>query len=218
MPPSNQNWGFTELLDVCSDCSSPCWEEGWQEFIRRYKLFIYGHVSKSCSGWNHPRMKRQFSDTVNDIVSDVIWILCGDHCRSLRQFLARDQEAVFLAWLATICRRAVSHHLRKHFIDLIEDVQFEQVHEAMNALSMDTRWEMHEWIVSILRGIHSGQKQQPERDILLYRLYVLADFPIPWILSLPCFDRIGHRVIDNVTYRMRQELRKRGVRTFFEDS
>ena len=46
-----------------------------------------------------------------------------------------------------------------------------------------------------------------ERDINIFHLYTWADFSEEMILFNPCFQDIGHRVVDNVVNRMRSQLK-----------
>jgi hypothetical protein len=196
-----------ELLDACCDRNSSRWEKGWLEFLRRYKSYIYNCSVKSCSVWNMPRLKMQFSDAVNDVVSDVIYTLCKNDFQSLQNYVARDQEPQFLAWLATVCRRAAGHYIRKHFTDKMIDGDYEDLKQCIGHLPFDAQWELREYIVTMLRNAWSGSRHQVERDILLFQLHALADFPLSMITALPCLESVGLRVIDNVAHRMRQQLR-----------
>jgi hypothetical protein len=213
-----ETWTLHELLDVCSDCASVHWESGWREFLRRYRLFVYNSVAKSCAAWNMPRLRRQFSETVNDIVSDVVLVLCRNRCRSLQNFLGRDEEKIFLAWLATVCRRAAGHHIQRYFAQMVGDGDFDEAKDYMGRLSYDARWELRETVVATLRTLSGGRKLNGERDILLFQLSLLADLPASLILSLPCFNQVGPRVLSNVTHRLRQRLRKQKERLTLEDA
>ena len=206
-PGEPESMTLRDLLDACCDRNSSGWESGWREFLRRYKAFIYNCSAKSCSTWSVPRFRMQFSDAVNDVVSDVIFTLCKNDFQSLRNFIARDQEPQFLAWLSTVCRRAAGHHIRKHFTDKLIDGDFEDLRQGMGHLPFDAQWELRESVVAMLRTAWGASRHHIERDILLFQLHALAEFPVPLITVLPCFDQVGHRVIDNVAHRMRQQLR-----------
>lgn len=196
-----------DLLDVCCDRKASGWEQSWREFLRRYKKFIYNCAVKSCSAWNVPRFKVQFTEAVDDVVSDVILTLCKNDFQSLRNFIAKDQEPMFLAWLATVCRRAAGHYIRKYFTDRIIDGAYEDLKQYIGSIPFDEKWELREHIISMIRSVWGDSKRNAERDILLFQLHVLADFPLHLVTSLPCLENVGRRVLDNITHRMRQQLR-----------
>jgi hypothetical protein len=109
--------------------------------------------------------------------------------------------------LAIVCRRATGHYIRKYFTDRIIDGAYEDLKQYIGSIPFDSRWELRESIISMLRSVWSNSRQNAERDILLFQLYALADFPLNLIKSLPCLENVGPRVLDNVTHRMRQQLR-----------
>jgi hypothetical protein len=210
MKPTPENaWTLPELLDACGNCQSPArWESGWREFLRRYQPFLLNCIARNCSAWNMPRLKRQHPEVVCDIISDVIYILCKDQCESIRGFTAREQEPVFRAWLSTVSRRATGRYIQKNFSERVADGDFDDMKSYLLHLPFDERWELRESVVAALRSAAGDRPRNAERDILLFQLYVLADFPLATIQKLPCFLRIGHRVVDNVTHRLRSRLRE----------
>jgi len=193
---------FTQLLNYCSDTKSPYWQSAWSEFLNRYKDNIYRYITKRCSSWNAPRLKRQFSDTVNDAVTDVFIILTKNDCQALKDFRERDNEIKFLSWLAILCSRAAGRYMRKNFLPQILDGEIEEIKESLHSVDPDDRWELYETIVSTLR-----QASQKERDINILLTYTWADYNQEMISTLPCFQNMGHRVVDNVVNRLRNILK-----------
>jgi len=98
-------FSLEELITYCSDAHSPQREAAWRQFLKRYKVFIYQVVTRRCLTWRVPRLRRQLSDVVNDIVCEVFAILCN----SLSDFREVSDEKKFKLWLATISNRAVSY-------------------------------------------------------------------------------------------------------------
>ena len=47
MTPYIKSIPFRQILDDCSNTNSGNWEFGWKEFIKRYKLYIYKHVTRT---------------------------------------------------------------------------------------------------------------------------------------------------------------------------
>lgn len=205
------NLSLHQLLDICGDIQNPDWERGWRAFLKRYKLFIYKCVSKTCILWNVPRLDRQLSEAVNDVVSDVMILLCRDGCKVIKNFRARDNEKMFLSWLATICRRATSRYIQQHFKKNMLNESFESIQTYLGMLNFESKWELYEHLTSELRGLPKAKRKHLERDIHIFQLYIWGDFSPAMITAMPCLKNIGHRVIDNVVNRMRQYLKEYGT-------
>jgi len=193
---------LSELIEVCQNPGSSNWESGWRDFLKCYKDGIYNSITKRCLSWNVPRLQNQLSDVVNDIASEVFIILC----KSLGQYHEVENEQKFKVWLNTICNRAASHYLRRQFIEYMSEVDPSEMHDIIGDLNLDSRWEIYDHTVSILRK-SNGKKRNLERDINIFHLYVWADFSEQMILFNPCFSNVGHRVVDNVVNRMRHQLK-----------
>lgn len=206
MTQSDPSFNFLQFLDDCSNPGSTNYEQAWRQFIERYKLFIYNQAAKSCRKWNVPRLNTQYSETVNDIFSEVILVLCGNNCKALKDFRARDNEKMFLSWLAVICSRTTGRFIQRHFSMVLSEAEIDSFIEYLIDLDFDTRWELYEAIVDLLRKNSSSKKRHLERDIHIFLLYTWADFSEPMIKLLPCLSDIGPRVVDVVVNRTRQQL------------
>ena len=140
---------------------------------------------------------------VNDIASEVFIILC----KSLGQYQEVENEQKFIVWLNTICNRAASHYLKRQFIDSMSDIDPSEMHDLIGGLDIDGCWELYDYTITALREANGRKKRNLERDINIFQLYVWADFSENMILFNPCFEEIGHRVVDNVVNRMRMQLK-----------
>lgn len=92
--------------------------------------------------------------------------------------------------------------MRKNFLPQIMDGEIEEIKESLHSVEPDDRWELYETIVSTLR-----QASQKERDINILLTYTWADYNQEMISTLPCFQNMGHRVVDNVVNRLRNILK-----------
>jgi len=193
-----------QLLRVCCDSKSPQREAAWRAFLTRYKLFIYQVVTHRCLSWQVARLRRQLSDVVNDIVSEVFIILT----KSLAQFRETDNEKKFRAWLATVCNRASGRFIKQTFFSEIVESDLEEFHNYLQGLEFDSCWELYESIIEQLRFSDSTKKRNLERDINIFQFYTWSDLSQPVIQTHPCYAGIGHRVIDNVVNRLRIQLKK----------
>ncbi len=197
------NTSLREIINYISERNSGNYELGWLEFTKRYKNSIYQVVTRRVLSWNVPRLRRQLSDVVNDIVSEIFIILI----KSIPTYREVDNEKQFLYWLTTVCNRATSHYLKKQFISTVTDFEIEDVREYFKVLQFDTRWELYESIVNQIRNMSGKNKRNLERDIGIFTLYTVSDFSQEMILHNPCFKDMGHRVIDNVVNRFRESLK-----------
>ncbi|MFQ5708742.1 MAG: hypothetical protein ACE5HO_14900 [bacterium] len=214
MSQSNKGLAFRQLLEFCSNPDCPQWQFAWSEFIRRYKKYMYNVILNRCLMYKNGRMRRQLSEVVNDIFSNATAQLYKNNCRALQEFRARDNEKMFLAWLAIICNRKTSTHVNKFFIKPLFENDIDELHQCIQSIDPAMRWQLYDYYVSALRKC-KGSKRTTERDINIFKLYVWADFSNEMILSIPCLSSIGGRVVDNVVNRMRKCLRKN--KELFED-
>jgi hypothetical protein len=195
-------WSLNRLLVCCSDRNNKDYEQAWYEFIKKYKTFIYQVITYRCIRWRVSRLRRQLSDTVNDVVSEVFAILT----RSLAQYKEVEDERKFRLWLATICNRTSGRFIKREFFNEIADADLENVHNYIGKIEFEPRWELYESVVILLRETNSAKKINLERDINLFQLYIWSDLSQPIILSHPCYVNLGHRVIDNVVNRLREQI------------
>jgi hypothetical protein len=203
MKSANSALSLKDLITYCCQSNSLKWESAWREFLKRYKVFIYQCVTRRCLSWRTPRLKRQLSDTVNDIVSEILNILV----KSLASFREVDDDHKFKLWLATVSNREVGHYLRREFCSELTEPDLEEFRNYIRYLENDLRWELYESVVEKLRVAHGEKKKNLERDINIFLLYTWSDLSQPMILAHPCYQDLGHRVIDNVVNRMRECLK-----------
>lgn len=166
-------------------------------------------MAQRCTSWGSLRIRRQFSDFVNEMVDAVFANLYKNDCRALRNFSARDNERMFYAWLATICDRTANRHIRAMIRDrLIEDEPAE-IRDRLSGGDANGRWELYEMVVAELREFAKRPTDHLERNIHLFQLCVWADFSEPMIQAHPFIRNLGPRIVDNVVSRMREFLRRR---------
>jgi hypothetical protein len=196
-----------ELLAHCCDNNSPRWQDAWAEFLERYKMYIYKIVSKRCKSWNVTRLNMQFSEVVNDIVTDIFILLVENNGKALSSYRGGTNEKMFLGWLATVSDRMATRHLKRYFTRIIMDEEMEDFRGKVLALNESARWELYESLVDEIRSLTGSHRRLVERDIHLFMLYNWADFSESMIKSLPYFRNMGGRVLDNVVNRIRKALR-----------
>ena len=197
-----------QLLLYCSNRSSPHWESGWREFIRRYKMTIYKNVAGYCSSWHLPRLKFQFSEVVDDIVVDVHYYLCRDDFKALKSFREYENEKRFLAWLASICNCRSSHHLQSFFTKALSEDKIDDLRDSIAALDSDMRQELYEAVVTSLRLSAGKKKPYLERDIHIFMLGLYSELSPTKIPSLPTIPRLSTKSVYSIIERLRHSLKK----------
>ena len=192
-----------QLLELCTNHSSPQFEKACLHFINRYKSYIYKVVYKRCNIWYQNQQPAELSEIVNDIVNDTFLLLFKRNARALDQFKATSSESAFRGYLATISDRMAQRLLQKRIIH----TPLESRHETKErAVSQDSKWQIFDYIVAILRLRAGKQERHVERNILLFNLYTLEDYTRDMLQVPPIFENMGHRVVDNVIGRLREKL------------
>jgi hypothetical protein len=204
MDSQASKWSLQLLLSNCCDEHNRNREIAWREFLHRYKSFIYRVITHRCLNWRVTRLRRQLSEAVNDVVSEVLTILT----QSLNQYREVGDEDRFRFWLGTVCNRATSRYLKREFFSEMAEPDLEEFQNYIEELEFDSRWELYETIINRLRSSDSNRKRNLERDINLFQLYIWSDLSQPMIQSHPCYTSLGHRVIDNVVNRLKEQLKK----------
>ncbi|MFQ5651861.1 MAG: hypothetical protein ACE5IY_18140 [bacterium] len=208
--PKGLRFTFDELLSHCGNVSSPYWQGAWSEFDQRYGKFIYKKVAERCAALRPPRLKLQFSETVEDIVSEVQRTLFKDDCRAIREFRGRENENIFLAWLKQICYRGTRAYLRRHYKEYFSETNSESLdflHTSPPDLEDLNRWEVYEEIVHSLRDAAARNARNTERDINIFLLYAMGGFSAEMFKYNPLLSHLGDRVVDVVVNRVRTKVR-----------
>jgi hypothetical protein len=194
---------LSRLLD---DCCSPNREFAWAIFLRRYHCVIRREVANRCAKWRVPRLRRQFSDVVDDIVAEVLFNLCKNDCQALSNFRKRDSESALLSWLNVVCKNACDNFIAKNFKPATLDEEPQRIDTTMTSTGSDISWELYESLVETLRSGRSKKRPLRERDIHIFLLYMWAGFS-PKMIQFIFAKSIGSRTVDMVLNRMRNEFR-----------
>ncbi|MFQ5640334.1 MAG: RNA polymerase sigma factor [bacterium] len=202
-----QQYEFQQLLDYCSDRESPHWQAAWGQFIESYKNYIYKVILNRCTSFKHPRIQLNVSEHVNDIFADVMVKLTANQCKILQDFHERDNEKIFLSWLGIISSRCALNELMKIAAEPVVGNEVENFQDFLHTTEPIQRSQLFEDYVAILRDSKEN-KRKVERDILLFNLYIWADFTTDMIADMPCFHGLGERVVDNLVHRIRKLLRE----------
>lgn len=219
-----EGYSFEDLLDaLVNPPSNHHYQQAWMEFLERYRFTIESAARHRCRGWNARSLDMQLSDVVNDVISDVLLILCKKDCKALADFRGRDSEEQFKGWLRVVASRAAGRRLKNKAFQrvIITDEDGERndlpdyvIKDYLSGLERDQVWELYEDWVHTIRDVKGSRKGNTERDIHIFMLYTLSDFTQEMICDLPGFadpasgEKLGHRVVDNVVNRLRNLLKE----------
>jgi len=153
-----------ELLDYCSDPGNKCWECAWREFVNRYKKYIYDVLRYKSYGYKLPRLKKEFSEVINDLFDEVVILLCNHGCKALRDFRERENEIKFRAWLQVVCNRKADAYIRKNYVPMLIESEAGEVQNFLMGFEIDDRWQLYEEHVAFLRMNKKNKKQNIERE------------------------------------------------------
>ncbi len=203
---SDTQFDLQSLLASCGQTNSPLWQVAWNEFVKRYKEFIWQKVNYRCSQLKIPRLSRQRSEVVGDVVSEVFLKLCKDECKALRSFRGHNNERVFLSWLGVICKNTCDNVMKVQFKRIISDRDVSNFQDA-SAFELDTTWELYETVLKILQTSVTKKMKQRRRDIKIFFMYVWDDVSANAFQSHRFSKQISLRALHTIVYRMRKILR-----------
>lgn len=201
---SNKELSLEKLLNFCSNPKSLHYESAWTEFVTRYQKYIYTVISKKCHSIDTQIFKIDFQETLNEIFDEVIIKLCTNNHTALKNFHHKDNERIFLAWLAKISNNAAYQFIKNDSLDREMNLDFYTKLES--PIGNEVLLRLYEDLVSILRSYKNTNNT--ERDINIYILFVWYDYTLETLRSVPCLRNIGYRVPELTLSRMRKYLRK----------
>ena len=189
------------ILDTCANPVTKQWENAWKQLLNRYEKLIYFFISKSCNTWQIARLNLQRNAVINDIFSDVIYLLYD----KLDSFENRDSEQKFISWLQIICTRATSRQMRKILKDMLSEENIEEFQDYKDSFGTLKSWELYEDIVSMLRS--HLKNRFAERDIHIFMLNVWSGFQPKHISEHPCFTDLKLNNIEVIISRTKKKLK-----------
>lgn len=190
------------LIQICADCDNKNWEGAWSEFLKRYKQLIYFFINKSCQNWQISRLNLQKNLVINDIFSEVLFILYSN----IESFVNKNSKQKFISWLQIICSRSTSRYMQRIFTNMLCEDQIDEFNEYKESYFGLKSWELYENVVSILRSLFKNNRFA-ERDIHIFLLNVWSGFSAKQILEHPCFNELKQNSVEVILSRIRKKLK-----------
>jgi len=198
----SKSLSLKRIIEVCSSPNDPQWESAWLQLLVRYKNLIYFFINKSSNGWQISRLNLQKSEVIDDIFSDVLYVLHFN----LESFKNRDSEQKFISWLQIICNRSTSRYMQRILKDMLSEKSLEGFSDYKDVYSGEKSWELYENVVTMLRSQLKNNKLA-ERDIHIFLLTIWSGFSPRQVLEHPCFSDLKLNTIEVTISRIRKKLK-----------
>jgi DNA-directed RNA polymerase specialized sigma24 family protein len=198
----SEDLSLTQILDICSNPDDPQWQNAWIQLLKRYKNLIYFFINKSCNGWQISRLNFQKNEVINDIFSEVLYLLHYN----LDTFRNKESEKKFLSWLQIICNRSTSRYMQRILKDMLSEDNIEMFSNYRDLHSAEKSWELYENIVTMLREQLKNNKQS-ERDIHIFMLSAWSGFTPKQVSEHPLFSELKLNTIEVTISRIRKKLK-----------
>ncbi len=202
--------------------------KGWEEFYNRYHRFITATIIKTCRKIAYTRGLNELEDLVHNVYVKLL----DKNGKALRDYKGQYKNTIF-EWLRVISIRIVLHDLNQ------ASAQSRSPGGKLLSIDQPQASGNHDrattWKELIPDGIDSGQLQfqelkeeidyclkkctagsrSPERDRLIFQLYIFEGLDIPTISRFPGINLTEKRVanlISELKEKIRHCLQSRGIR------
>jgi RNA polymerase sigma-70 factor (ECF subfamily) len=194
-----------ELIDACAESNE---SEAWVEFVVRFRRPIGLSVLRIAYQWGG--VPRQ---VVDDLIQDTYLKLCADRCQLLRDFAARNPEAV-LGYIKTMAVN-VAHD---HFKSLHSQKRgFGETSQLSNEVEPQARLGSQGSSDSMERELllkeidrHLGECSEgpdQERDRLIFWLYYQQGMSAKSIAALPTVG-LTAKGVESAIFRLTHLIRE----------
>ena len=189
------------ILDHCANPVTKQWANAWLQLLNRYEKLIYFFINKSCNSWQISRLNLQRNAVINDIFSDVLYVLY----QKIDSFENRDSEQKFISWLQIICNRAAGRYMKRILKEMLSEENIDEFQDYKESFEVTKSWELYENIVSLLRTRLNNKFA--ERDIHIFMLNVWSGFKPKHISEHPCFNDLKQNNIEVIISRTKKKLK-----------
>ena len=198
----SESISLKSIIEVCSNPKNPKWQNAWVNLLDRYKNLIYFFINKSCNGWQISRLNLQKSEVINDIFSDVLYVLHFN----LETFKNKESEQKFISWLQIISNRSTSRYMQRILKNMLSEESIDGFNDYKDLYSDEKSWELYDNIVSMLRSQLKNNKLA-ERDIHIFMLTVWSGFSPKQVLEHPFFSNLKLNTVEVTVSRIRKKLK-----------
>ena len=183
--------------------------DAWEEFVRRFQRTIAGTVCKTLRSYGtcDPTL-------IEDLVQDSFVRLCGDRCRSLRDFRATDEACFYGLLRATAISAVCDHFRRKQAVKRRGDVSAEPLESVRNetATARETEQVYHDSLNlrRIDELLQAGDPALSERNRFIFWLHYRDGFSTTEIARLPSVA-LTAKGVETLLRRLTNDLKAGGL-------
>jgi RNA polymerase sigma-70 factor (ECF subfamily) len=182
-----------EIVHACLETGS---EAAWTAFVRRFQPLIASSVSRVVRRYGNPSPA-----LVDDLCQETYLRLCKDNCRSLREFEAKHDEAIF-GYLKVIATSVALDHFRargsqKRRAEVEDDGTNVEASVSSSAIEHSTLLQQLE---------HQLASTETERDRTIFWLYYRQGYTARDIAAMPQLG-LTQKGVESCIYRLTQTLR-----------
>jgi RNA polymerase sigma-70 factor (ECF subfamily) len=192
-PQMDTTLAAAEILNACLEIGD---EPAWTAFVQRFQPLIAASVARVVRRYGvvSPAL-------VDDLIQETYLRLCKDNCRSLREFKARHDEAIF-GYLKVVATSVALDYIRSRSTQKRgSEVEDDGTHpEASTSSAVVEQTALIEELDQRLATTES------ERDRTIFWLYYRQGYTAKDIASLPGLG-LTQKGVESCIYRLTQLLR-----------
>lgn len=177
-----------------------CLETGdtaaWESFVHRFQPLIAGSVTRVARRYGIPSPA-----LIDDLVQDTYLRLCRNNCRSLRDFEARHDEAIF-GYLKVIATSVALDYFRARASQKRRD-EVEDDGNNPEAAIASSSIEHSTLLDELDRHLTSSES---DRDRTIFWLYYRQGYTAKDIAAMPGFG-LTQKGVESCIYRLTQSLK-----------
>jgi RNA polymerase sigma-70 factor (ECF subfamily) len=181
-----------EIVNACLETGS---EAAWTEFVRRFQPLIASSATRVVRRYCAPNPA-----LIDDLIQETYLRLCKDSCRSLRDFQAQHDEAIF-GYIKVIATSVALDYFRAR-ATLKRRSEIEDDGTNVEASTPSSTIEQN----TLLKELDQHLASETERDRMIFWLYYRQGYTARDIAALPQLD-LTQKGVESCIYRLTQSLR-----------
>ncbi len=203
-------------------------QEAWEEFCNRFHELIFSVVIQTCQHLNYLRGLNE----LDDLVHNVYLKLLENDCHALKSYRGKYENS-FLKYLRIISVRVVLLQVSQGstqtrspsggVLSLDDPRQLDTDMRATRLIDMipsregETQKAYTELLEEVVYCLEKTTRtsRYPERDRLIFQLYLLDEYEVKQIVQFPGLGKLTEKRISNLISELKEKVRncleKRGI-------
>ena len=185
-----------DAAEIVHACLKTGDADAWEAFVQRFHPLIVGSISRVVRRFGAPSPA-----LIDDLAQETYLRLCRDNCRSLREFEARHDEAIF-GYLKVIAASVALDHFRARTTQKRQgEVPDDGSHPEASTSSLPI--EQAALLNELERRLATSES---ERDCAIFWLHYRQGYTARDIAALPAMG-LSQKGVESCLYRLTQSLR-----------